>query len=274
MNERERVYRILPDFNSRCKKCSLSNMNAIGGHSFGSPSKIELLIVAAYPSNEEIIKGYSLAPNSVRKGIDRPNAGRYVKYSIEHIFDRDPEMPAEMKPFYNRVGFSNAIKCSPFNRRHEKLEVKPAHLTTCMRTWLEKEIAAVAKFNPRCPILLCGSEAVKLLGKNTKVYSNRRKRFIYNNTHPVIVSFNPVEVVRYTPYTITSSKTSKTGKIYVETVVPQKPIIVGSTAWHWLQDLNEVKQLVLANNTSINSNNSKTQKATYKDLLERFSRKE
>ena len=40
---------------------------------------------------------------------------------------------------------------------------------------LEKEIAAVGQYNPTCPILLCGSEAAKLLHQRQKVYSSRRK---------------------------------------------------------------------------------------------------
>lgn len=241
-----RVYRILPDFNKGCRDCSLSNNCAIGGHSFGKISEIELLVVAAYPAREELKKGFSLAPNNPRPKIDRLNAGRYLKYSILASFDNDENFPPELKSFYNRIGFSNMIKCSPFNKTGDKLTVTDKHIKSCKK-WLEKEIAEVSKYNPTCPILLCGSEAVKLLGPKTKVYTNRRKKFIYNNTHPVVVTFNPVEVVRYTSYVITENKTTSRGKLLVEEVRPEKPIIIGSPTWHWKKDIESVKELVLAN---------------------------
>ena len=242
-----RVYRLLPDFNPRCQACSLGNKAAIGGHTFGKLSEVELIIVAAYPAREEVLKGYSLAPNKKNEHFDKPNAGRYLRYSLIHTFDMDLEIPDSLKSFYKKVAFTNIIKCSPFNLHQEKIDVKDNHVRICKSTWLEKEIAAVAQFNPTCPILLCGSEAVKLLGFKTKVYSNRQKIFTYNNTHPTLITFNPVEVCRYTPYKITKSKTTNKGLIYVDSVAVQKPIIVGSTSWHWLQDMKLIKKLVLEN---------------------------
>lgn len=242
-----RVFRILPDFDSACNKCSLANKGAIGGHTFGSIQDVDLIIVAAYPAREEVKKGFSLAPNDKRPNIDKPNAGRYLQYSIIHTFDNDPDFPAELKPFYNRVAFTNMVKCSPFNFRHEKIDVTDKHVKACKNTWLEREIAAIGKFNPTCPILLCGSEAVKLLGPKMKVYSNRRKLFMYKNTHPVLVTFNPVEVCRYTSYKIVESKTTSKGQIVVEKVLPEKPMIIGSTGWHWIQDMMHLKELVLKN---------------------------
>lgn len=261
-----RVFRLLPDFNPGCTACSLANKGAIGGHTFGPLQDIELLIVAAYPAKEEIKKGFSLAPNERRPNIDKPNAGRYVKYSIIHAFDNDPDFPEELKPFYGRIAFSNMIKCSPFNARHEKMDVTDKHVRTCKQTWLEKEIAQISKFNPTCPILLCGSEAVKLLGPKMKVYSNRRKLFTYNNTHPVLVTFNPVEVCRYTSYRIAESKTTSKGQIVVEKVLPEKPLIVGSTGWHWLQDMKHLKKLVLSNYLYKQSDN----KSGFGRLMEYF----
>ena len=181
MSEDQRVFKILPDFDSKCSACSLSNNLAIGGHTFGKVSEVEMIIIAAYPAREEVKKGYSLAPNQRRKNIDKPNAGRYVQYSILSAFDSDPKFPKELKPFYDRIAFSNMIKCSPFNKTGDKLDVTDKHIRTCKSMWLEKEIAEIGKYNPTCPIMLCGSEAVKLLGPKTKVYSNRRKKFIYNN---------------------------------------------------------------------------------------------
>ena len=244
----QRIYRILPDFNPACKACNLNTSGAIGGHTFGKLIDVELLIIAAYPAKEEVEKKYSLAPNAKRPKIDRPNAGRYIRDSILGLFDLDPDFPNELKPFYEaRIAFSNMIKCTPFNRRYEKLDVTDKHVKKCKETWLEKEIAAIAKYNPTCPILLCGSEAVKLLGPKQKVYASRRQKFMYNNTHPVICTFNPVEVVRYTPYEIVDDYKSKLGQYVVNEVKMEKPIVYGSTAWHWKQDLELIKKIVLAN---------------------------
>jgi hypothetical protein len=265
-NEAPRVYRILPNFDSKCRNCGLSNGCAIGGHSFRRTSEVELIIVAAYPAREEVKKGYSLAPNQLRPKVDKPNAGRYVKYSSIFHFDWDVDFPKELKPFYDRIAFTNVIKCSPFTRTGDKLDVKDKHIKACKSTWLEKEIAMVAQYNPTCPILLCGSEAAKLLSPKQKVYSSRRKHFMYNNTHPVLVTFNPVEVVRYTAYEITKSKTNSKGKLFVEEVKPEKPVVVGSTTWHWKQDMESVKKLVLANYKYRNKEN----KSEFKRLLERY----
>lgn len=242
-----RVYRLLPNFNSACKNCSLSNNQAIGGHSFGRLEEVELIIVAAYPAMEETKKGYTLASNERKENFDRPNAGRYIEYSSLFHFDKDTLFPEELKPFYNRIAFTNMIKCSPFSRTGEKLDVKDTHVKSCKTTWLEKEINVISKFNPTCPILLCGSEAVKLLHLKQKVYSSRRQIFSYNTTHPVVITFNPVEVVRYTPYEVVNSTVNTKNKLHINSVKPQKPVIVGSTTWHWKQDMELIKSLVLQN---------------------------
>jgi len=247
MVEAPRVFRILPDFNRECRNCTLANNCALDGHSFGRTSEIELLIVAAYPAREEIKQGFSLAPNKRRPKIDKPNAGRYLQYSIMAAFDNDKDFPDELKPFYNRIGFTNMIKCSPFTKTGDKINVTDRNIKACKQTWLEKEIAEIGRYNPTCPILLCGSEAVKLLGPKTKVYANRRQQFTYNNTHPVIVTFNPVEVVRYTAYAISEKKVTSRGKLLVEEIRAEKPVVIGSPTWHWRQDMDSVKKLVIDN---------------------------
>ena len=246
IEETKRVYRIIPDFNINCKNCSLKNGAAIGGHTFGKVNEIQLIIVAAYPAREEIKKGYSLASNKVQPNIDRPNAGRYIYYS-SLLFDQDPDIPNKFKPFYNHIGFTNMIKCTPFSRTGDKLTVSDKHIRTCKQTWLEKEIYNITIYNPTCPILLCGSEAAKLLSPKQKVYSSRRRIYTYANTHPVLITFNPVEVVRYTAQKITEHKITTKNKFIVEKVTPQKPIIIGSPSWHWRKDINTVKDLVKAN---------------------------
>ena len=225
-----------------------------------------MIIVAAYPASEEMATGFSLAPNSVsiRGPVDKPNAGRFVQYSIISAFDNDPNFPAELKPFYKRIGFTNMIKCSPFTQRHEKLKVTDKHIRACKNTWLEREIAVVSKYNPTCPIMLCGGEAAKLLGPNMKVYSNRRQQFIYNGTHPCIITFNPVEAVRYTAYAITESDIDHKGRTIIQEAKPERPAVIGSTTWHWKQDIDLMKKLVLANY----SNRFKDDSYTLDDLME------
>jgi hypothetical protein len=252
-----RVYRILPNFNTGCKNCSLFNNQAIGGHSFGKIDEVELIIVAAYPAMEEVKKGYSLASNEKKENIDRLNAGRYVEYSIKQMFDLDSKVPAGLKPFYNKIAFTNIIKCTPFSKSGQKIDVKDRHIKTCKQTWLEKEIQAISSFNPTCPILLCGSEAAKLLAPKQKVYSSRRTVFTYNNTHPTVITFNPVEAVRYTSYEISESRINSKDRLLVNSIKPEKPIIIGSTTWHWKQDIELIKKLVLENYSNRNHDNSK-----------------
>lgn len=262
----KRVYRILPNFEKDCRNCGLSNGQAIGGHSFNKISNVELIIVAAYPAREELKKGYSLAANSVRPKIDKPNAGRYLQYSTIYHFDWDEYFPEELKPFYDKVAFTNMIKCSPFNKTGDKLTVSDKHIKTCKQLWLEKEIETIGMYNPTCPILLCGSEASKLLHPKQKVYASRRKHYIYNNTHPVMVTFNPVEVVRYTPYEIVESRINTKGKMFVQSTKPEKPVIIGSPIWHWKKDMESIKKLVLANYKYKNSTNQ----SEFMKLIEKY----
>lgn len=241
-----RVYRLDKYFNTKCSKCNLSNKMSIGGHTFGNISDIELLIVAAYPARHEIRQGYSLAPNPLKSNLTKPNAGRYLESCITALFDLDPAFPSSLKPFYKHIAFTNIIKCSPFTKSGDKIDVKDLNIKVC-KTWLEREIEIIHKYNPTCPILLCGTEASKLIHPKMTIYSNRRKQYFYKETHPVILSFNPVEAVRMTAYEISISDRNKKGRLIVHDVKPEKPVILGSLSWHWRKDLHSIKDLVLSN---------------------------
>lgn len=239
-----RVYYILNNFNRACDKCALSNKAAIAGHSFCGNNKVEMLIVGAYPAREEMKQGFSFAPNIRRNRKDVMNAGRFLRASINNVFE-DDRFPNHMKPFYKYTAFSNMIKCSPLGRS-KKIKVTPNHVQACS-TWLEKEIEVLSHFNTNMPIMLCGSEAVQLLGKDMKVFSKRRQIYLYKNRNPVVISFNPVEVVRYTPYAISDSKKTTAGRLIVEDTTVKSPVVFSSPNWQWNNDLSTMKELVLKN---------------------------
>lgn len=264
-----RVYRTLNNFDSKCNKCSLSSNQSICGHSYSRIQDTQLIIIAAYPAKEELKQGISLAPNvpSTKGNIDRLNAGRLLQQYLIKYFDNDPHVPIGLKPFYEKVVYTNMIKCSPLNKKGEKANVTDKHIRTCKNTWLEKEIAQISAFNPTCPILLCGSEATKLLGPKFTVFANRRKQFIYNNTHPVIITFNPVEVVRYTTSLITKSIKSSRGNLIVNEVKEEK-IIFGSPTWHWIKDIESIKKLIIKN--FVTKYNLNKDKSEYKKLIDKY----
>lgn len=266
MPNKARVYRIDNNFNPRCSKCSLSTQGAIGGHSFCGNNEVELLVVAAYPTREELKKGYSLAPNTKRDTKDGMNAGRFVRASINSTFNSDSRIPKNKKPFYKYVAFSNMIKCSPIGKLG-KTKLTDLHINSC-KNWLEKEIEILSHFNTNMPIMLCGSEAVKLLGKDMKVFSKRRQIYLYKNQHPVVISFNPVEVIRYTPYEISEKKYTNSGRLIVEDTRVKSPIVFSSPAWQWNNDLATLKELIINN---LRYRNALPYKYTFEQLYNRFS---
>ena len=259
-----RAYPILTGFDRGCTKCQLSNKAAIAGHSFCGNNQVEMLIVGAYPAREEMKQGFSFAPNIKRERKDVMNAGRFLRASINSIFT-GPEIPSNMQPFYRYTAFSNMIKCSPLGKA-QKIPITPKHIAACSK-WLEKEIETLSHFNINMPIMLCGSEAVQLLGKHMKVFSKRREVYLYKNRNPVVISFNPVEVVRYTPFAISQSKTTGAGRLVVEDTAVKSPIVFGSPNWHWNNDLTLLKSLVVKN---LQYRNSLPVNYTLEDLYRRF----
>jgi len=247
----KRVYRLLPDFDSNCNNCALSCGSAIGGHTFGGLSNVNLIIIAPFPSREELKKGFSFAPNLKTESIDKPNAGRFFQYSTIFHFDWDVHFPQTLKPFYDKIAFTNILKCSPFDSRGDKVDIKDHYIRSCKIKWLEKEINVISKYNPTCPILLCGTEAAKLLHPNQKLYSSRRTVFTYNSTHPTLITFNPLDISRYTAMDISSSSLNLKGKLSVQSTKPIKPVIVGSPTWHWNQDMILIKKLVVTNYNNV-----------------------
>ncbi len=249
MHQPKRVYKILNNFNNKCNSCNLSNGASIAGHTYSSLSEIKLIVVLNYPTLKEVKEGFSLIPNEVNNKlkISNRNAGRYFQETIKFVFDNDLDFPQEYKPFYSKIAFTNIIKCTPFNFKHDKTTITPRHIKTCKQLWLEKEIAEIAKYNPTCPILLCGKEAVKLLGDKQTLYNYRRKVFYYKTLHPVLLTFNPNDVLKYTANFIKESRSTPSGKLFIDKALPEKPIRIGSPAWHWLKDINLIKKIILDN---------------------------
>lgn len=239
----ENLYSITTKFDARCKRCSLTTGRAIGGHSFSPLSKLGLFIISAYPGAEEVKQGFSLAPNTQSPTMDTMNAGRYLRYALTHVFDLDPSFPSSLKPFYKYCAYSNIVKCSPIIRK-EKKDVSEQHIKVC-KDWLELEVEELSKHNPKIPLLLLGSEACKLIDKDLTVYSNRRKLFHYKNLNPTIISFNPIECVRYSHRTLKDFKTRLDGTLKVEDIGYWKPLPFGSVPWHFLKDLELIKKYVL-----------------------------
>lgn len=240
----------------KCKRCSLSTGQAIFGQAEVPLPQVELIIVSAYPGYHEVLNGITLAPNvrpktrteNTYKSKYKPqhyvyNAGKMLRESITAIFDNDKELPVELKPFINRCFLTNSVKCSPINGRDKKT-VTPAHISTC-RSWLELEIESISRTNPTVPILLAATEAAKLLGKKEGVYNNRREVWNYNG-HPTVVTFNPIEVVRYSRM-IYDKELFDVDPTNPKAIRFAKPLIPGEMRWFWQKDLELIKSEVLKN---------------------------
>lgn len=229
----------------KCKRCDLSTGCSIFGHSYLPFSNIELIVVSAYPAAEEIKQGITLASNQPKDKMDLMNTGRFFRSFITYVFDQDPTFPSELKPFYERIFFTNMIKCSPMVRKEQR-EVKSQHINIC-KDWLELEIEEIEGYNFTVPILLAGTEASKLLHKDMTVYANRRKVHHYKERHACVISLNPAEVLRYSLKTIKESKVLQDGRLRVQDVAYWKPIPFGESRWHFKRDLELIKEQVVLN---------------------------
>lgn len=221
--------------NPACKKCSLSTGNSIHGQAEVPLNSVALIVVSAYPGNEELKQGITLAINN----SNRMNAGFYIRKAISYVFDmKGSPIPKEYKPFNLYVFFTNAIRCSPLvgKIRHD---IKDTHIKTCHQ-WLSHELSNMEGV----PILACGSEAVKsLLGNNYSVYNNRGVTHNYNG-HPLIITINPIEALRYHPMVVEEVTKKRNGTILPKKVVMGNPKL-GSPPYFFKQDLIRVRSLVM-----------------------------
>ncbi|MBD2201782.1 hypothetical protein H6G33_10525 [Calothrix sp. FACHB-1219] len=248
------MYR-LNRFNNACRRCNLSTGNSICGQSEVDFNEVELIVVSAFPGNQEVKDGISLSPGD--KNSSKMNAGKFLRLCLHWMFDLDVEVPSELKPFSEKVFYTNAIKCNP-QKGQIKTQINNNHLDSC-KDWLKEEIDL---FNRGQPILLAGSEACKsILGFKESIYNNRGIIHQYKN-HPVVVTNNPIEWERgalkelvYGDKTIEDldklfSRYKNPKKTFIDSILKSKywtPIPLGSGLWFAKQDLLKVKQLVLDN---------------------------
>jgi hypothetical protein len=217
------VYFRIKDLDLRCKRCNLSTGQSIFGQAEVPLDDVCLAVISAYPGKEELKQNISLAP--IEKGF---NAGKFFRLSISATFDNDDRIPETYKPFIKKVFITNAIKCSP-----AKGGVKPPNIAKC-RDWLEMEMRSLP---PNVPILLAASEAVKsILGSDQGLYTNRRKTELTWEGHPLVVTFNPIEPLRYALETQVGDSDKFTF---------WKPVPYGEMRWHYMNDLELIKTFVI-----------------------------
>lgn len=215
----QEMYRIA-EADSKCNRCDLSSGCAIFGHSEVPLKDVLLIVVSAYPGREEVKQGITLAPSKDKSY----NAGKFFRRFIEYVFDSD-ERFVKYRPFINHIFLTNAIKCSP-----NKKEVKGTHIQKC-KSWLDLELD---KLPLTAPILIAASHALESLTDSKSLYAARRK-VSYIKHHPYIVTFNPIEPLRYSLETM-----DKPNEVSF-----WRPIPYGEMRWHFNRDIELAKKLVL-----------------------------
>lgn len=208
-------------FDSACQRCRLSCGEAIPGQARAPLSEVKLVIISAYPGSEEVKQKATLVPAQDSKFM---NAGAYLQQTISQVFDSDPEIPNECKPFDRYVFKTNAIKC-PNTGKDAKLT--DTAIKAC-KSWLSLELNQLPK---GVPILLAASQALTSMTldlQGSYGVNNNRGNVLYINNHPCLGTNNPIEALRYTPYEGNQ----------------QVPPVLGSIPWQFNQDLNLIKTLV------------------------------
>lgn len=218
---------------SDCTRCSLSNCPIVHGQSEVPLSEVKLCVISAYPGKEELRQGITLAP--APKGL---NAGSYCRLAISSVFNTDEGIPVSLKPFTMYTFFTNAIRCSPSIGKLKR-DVKYSNITAC-KHWLDIEISQLPA---GVPILIASGEALKgLLGESLSIYNSRTGSYTYKG-HPVVVTMNPVEALRYHPLEITEIQKRRSG---LEVPKASRLItpIEGSIPFLFKKDLLMLKALV------------------------------
>jgi len=200
-----------------CTRCPLSlgrKHPPIPGYSPCPMSEVRLVVVSAYPGNEEVKSGQSLFP-SPGKSV---NAGKILQESLQQV-SRDLGID-----LYKLTYRTNAIKCPTRGKSGDKL-TQPREVC---KGWLLAEIAEVPS---GVPILLAGSDAARTVLDAT-LYDSRGMVHQYEG-HPVIVTMNPIEVERGTRFIY-----SPTGDVV------GVPPVVGSTPWLYMRDMKLLMGLI------------------------------
>jgi hypothetical protein len=247
------IYRT-PGCDPDCTQCELGIGQAIHSHCFSKFEDSKLFILSAYPGNQELKSNLTLCPydnwNPKRKNI---NAGTYLDQHFKLMFDKDPDIPNYLKPFYDIATVrGNAVRCST-RKGKEVIDVKDKHLSSC-RFWLKQDIASL---HPNTVIMVCGKEAVNsLFGDRKHLFGNsksipslfklRRQIWLYDK-HPVVITENPAQVVKSLLSNITKFTVDKNGlKLVKEAEIEITPAPY-STSWHFNRDIQLVKDIILFN---------------------------
>jgi hypothetical protein len=235
-----------PYFDRNCSKCNLTCGTAVTGQSVIPFEEVMLIVISAYPGVNEVQQNISLAPatNKKKKGV---NAGEYLRFCLNQLI-KDSCLP---EPITKYTYYTNAVKCNPFQNK-----VYDSHVFKCKETWLDNELSM---FNPKVPILLASSQAVKaVLGRQEKLYENTNK-IIYYNQHPCIVTPNPIEWERGVYYKIDNyenvlddliglHRLKKATKYQIDKLINLKSwdgIPIGSSNYFVKRDLNLLKQEII-----------------------------
>lgn len=171
-----------PNNNPWCTNCPLhkqrdNGIKAVHTYAFTPFSNILLFVLASYPGAKEEKEGLSLVGES-GKAFDKA-----VNEVTSNII-----LPKCYKPFLKYVAKGNVIRCNP-----KKEKVSKSQRNAC-KTWLSKDLNVM---HPQVPILACGSEAKKILfGEEGSLYKMRGKVHYYES-HPVVITNNPVILVKY-----------------------------------------------------------------------------
>ncbi len=245
----------LPDFNPKCSSCALGCGKAIPGQTSGSFQTVALIVVAGFPSSQDLAQGVSIAPAGEKRRDKSMPPGEFLRLALSSVFDLDPNFPSELKPFEKFCYFTNALKCSN-QRGQTKINITPTHIKLCREQWLSRELTL---FHNETPILLAAPEAVKsLLGPDESLYGSRRKVH-HVGSHPAIATFTPAEAERGTIKYIPDADVveEELSKLFARVKNPGKkldtlmkvqlwkPAPVGSMPWHFKRDLDSIKKLVL-----------------------------
>lgn len=209
-----------PNNNPWCTNCSLhrqrdKDVKAVHTHSRTPFSNILLFIIASYPGNKEEKQGLSLVGES---GIALHEA------ITEVMDDKSINIPKCYRPFMNYVAMGNALRCNP-----KKEKISKTHRNTC-KNWLSRDLLAM---DSKVPILVCGSEAKKaLFGDDGSLYAMRGKVHKYES-HPVVITVNPVVLVRY-----------RTGVVLEDNTRVRNDIVTGSPSFFFMKDLILMRDVV------------------------------
>lgn len=207
-----------PNANPWCSNCSLyrqrdKDIRAVHTHSHSPFSNILLFVLASYPGAREEKEGLSLVGES-GKAFDKVLSETMKSVSLPKCY----------QPFYKYVAKGNVLRCNP-----KKEKVSKIHRNAC-KTWLSNDLLAM---NPHVPILACGSEAKKVLfGEEGSLYRMRGKVHMYES-HPVIITNNPVILVKY-----------KMEVIRPDGGRQESPTITGSPKYFFMKDLSLMANVV------------------------------